>query len=153
MLAFGIRDGRSLDFVTDQKRSLQNGLGSVGCWRLEFGAGAARLRRTSLTLPVAGATGARVAAALLAAAATPLRSLRSPSSRLRRSRIWELEMKHSEIKMNTPEICTNTPPTLIAHHVLSVVFELPPLVTDVFTNTQHCVVRMCKELLLEVMVI
>ena len=93
MLASGIRDGHSPDFVTHQKRSLQNGLGSVGCWCLEFGAGAARLRRTSLTLPVAGATEARVAAALLAAAAAPLRSLRSPSSRLRRSRQPELEMK------------------------------------------------------------
>ena len=29
------------DFVTDQKRSLQNGLGSVECWRVEFVMGAA----------------------------------------------------------------------------------------------------------------
>ena len=37
--------GLCTDFVTDQKRSLPNGLGSVECWRLEFGAGAARLRK------------------------------------------------------------------------------------------------------------
>ena len=32
-----------------------------------------------------------------------------------------IEMKHSEVEMNTAGICINTPPTLIAHPVGSVV--------------------------------
>ena len=53
--------------------------------------------------------------------------------------------------MNTAGICTNTSPTLNEHPVGSVIIWAPRTYTDVLTNTQHSVVRLRKELLLEVM--